>query len=106
LVAAVICRAVHQQHCPSTNSKAYPSRDGARGHPQLMPEERSVMTNQTVVLGFAGFLAVCVIGLGFAGQFQPADLHQFDYYMGLTPTASVDCNSHSASTEKPIPAIR
>jgi hypothetical protein len=64
------------------------------------------MTNQIVVLGFAGFLAVCVIGLGFAGQFQPADPHQFDDYMGLTPTASADCGSHSASTEKAIPAIR
>jgi CHASE2 domain-containing sensor protein len=73
---------------------------------QLVPKEGSVMTNQKVVLGFAGFLAVCVIGLGFAGQFQPADLHQFDYYMGLTPTASLDCGNQSASTEKPIPAIR
>jgi CHASE2 domain-containing sensor protein len=63
------------------------------------------MTN-TVVLGFAGLLAVCVIGLGFAGQFQPGDLHQFDDYMGLTPTASMDCGNHSASTEKPLAAVR
>jgi len=71
-----------------------------------MPEERSVMTKNTVVLGFAGLLAVCVIGLGFVGQFQPADLHQFDYYMGLTPTASADCGNHSASTEKPLVSVR
>jgi hypothetical protein len=64
------------------------------------------MTNQTVVLGFAGFLAVCVIGLGFAGQFQPADLHQFDDYMGLTPTASADCTNHNASAEKPLATLR
>jgi CHASE2 domain-containing sensor protein len=64
------------------------------------------MTNNTIVLGFAGLLAVCVIGLGFAGQFQPADLHQFDYYMGLTPTASADCGNQNASTEKPLAAAR
>ncbi|MBV8745681.1 MAG: hypothetical protein JO134_11645 [Xanthobacteraceae bacterium] len=64
------------------------------------------MTNNTVVFGFAGLLAVCVIGLGVAGQFQPADLHQFDDYMGLTPTASADCGKHNASTEKPMTAIR
>jgi hypothetical protein len=64
------------------------------------------MTNNTVVFGVAGLLAVCVIGLGFAGQFRPADVHQFDDYMGLTPTASVDCGNHNASTEKPIAAIR
>jgi len=64
------------------------------------------MTNNTVVIGFAGLLAVCVIGLGFAGQFRPADLHQFDDYMGLTPTASAGCGNHNASTEKPIATIR
>jgi hypothetical protein len=64
------------------------------------------MTNNTIVLGFAGLLAVCVIGLGFAGQFRPADLHQFDDYMGLTPTASADCSNRNASTEKPMTAIR
>jgi hypothetical protein len=78
----------------------------ALGHLQLLPEEQTVMTNQTVVLGFAGFLAICVIGLGFAGQFRPADVHQFDDYIGLTPTASVDCGNHSASTEKPLAAVR
>ena len=62
------------------------------------------MTKNTIVLGFAGLLAVCVIGLGFVGQFQPADLHQFDYYMGLT--ASADCGNHSASTEKPLVSVR
>ena len=64
------------------------------------------MTKNTFVLGFAGLLAVCVIGLGFVGQFQPADLHQFDYYMGLTPTASADYGNHSASTEKPLVSVR
>ncbi len=65
------------------------------------------MTNKTTLaLGFAGLLAVCVIGLGFAGQFRTADLHEFDYYMGLMPTAAAGCDNHSAATEKPLTAIR
>jgi hypothetical protein len=82
------------------------ARDGVRGHLQLLPEERSAMTSQTVVLGFAGFLAVCVIGLGFAGQFRPADVHQFDDYIGFPSTASADCSNHDASTEKPLVTLR
>jgi hypothetical protein len=35
------------------------------------------MTSNTLVLGFAGVLALCVIGLGFAGQFRPANLHHY-----------------------------
>ena len=57
------------------------------------------MTKEALILACAGVLAVGVVGLGFAGRFQPADLHQFDYLMGL-PTATAtaaDCNDHSAS---------
>jgi hypothetical protein len=47
-----------------------------------------------------------VIGLGFAGQFRPAEVHQFDDYIGFPPTASADCSNHDASTEQPLVTLR
>jgi hypothetical protein len=58
------------------------------------------MNRDTVVLGFLGAFAFCVIVAGFSGQLASADPHQFDAVMGLTPTAS-ECTDHNASTAKP-----
>ena len=59
------------------------------------------MTKDKLVLAFAGVLALCVIGLGFAGQFRPADLHEFDILTGLPTTiVAADCNDHSASAAR------
>ena len=76
-----------------------PTANPARAAPLAAIGEGSAMTKEALILACAGVLAVGVVGLGFAGRFQPADLHQFDYLMGL-PTATAtaaDCNDHSAS---------
>lgn len=71
------------------------------------PHSRGIMTKNAVVLAFGGLLAVCVIGLGFAGQFQPADLHEYDFFAGIPlAAAAVDCNDHGASVVKPITLAR
>ncbi len=65
------------------------------------------MTKNTVVLAFGGFLAVCVIGLGFAGQFRPADLHDYDFYTGLLlSAAAAACSDQGASAAKPMTSAR
>jgi hypothetical protein len=61
------------------------------------------MTNKNIVLGFAGFLAICVVGLGFAGQFQPANVHDYDVFTGVPlTTAAAGCNDQGASATKPL----
>jgi hypothetical protein len=74
----------------------------------LNPQPRgSAMTKNTVVLAFGGLVAVCVIGLGFAGQFRPADLHDYDFFTGLPlSAAAADCGDHNASAAKPVTLAR
>ncbi len=65
------------------------------------------MTKNAVVLAFGGLLAMCVIGLGFAGQFRPADLHEYDFFTGMPLTAAAaNCDDHGASAAKPISLAR
>jgi hypothetical protein len=65
------------------------------------------MSRNALVLAFGGLLAVCVIGLGFAGQFRPADLHDYDFFTGMPLTAAAaDCRDRGASTDRPITLAR
>ncbi len=62
---------------------------------------------KNTVVAFAGLLAACVIGLGFAGQFRPADLHDYDFFTGLPlSAAAASCNDDAASAAKPITLAR
>ncbi len=65
------------------------------------------MTKNAVVLAFGGVVAVCVIGLGFTGQFRPADVHDYDFFTGMPLAATAaNCADHGASAAKPITLAR
>src|SRR5262245_13006323 len=58
------------------------------------------MTRDTVVIGFAGALAACVLLAGIGGRFASADPHQFDALLGLSPG---ECQATANASEvKPL----